>query len=189
MGSLPCVHPSTWTLLDASRGWRFAHPDFPVILFFFFPTAFVTTNLRSIAGFQQGCLPRDAFLLFWGGELKSCQSLHSNWSHLRCLREIPWNVWYVGGIFFQFWTMTDLPHHYLYLPVSVGVWRGTGRLRSSMWWFKCMSQNEPCPCPYYLKICAPRPLGLWDVYPCSYSWPLCLGAQSSFFCISNMLPF
>lgn len=158
-----CPHLATFSLCQASnvspRGipalcapqyvdtsWMLQEDgDWPILtslwffFFFFFLQPLSQPTLEALLGSSRGASLEMPF--FSGRWIEGCQSLHSNWSHLRCLREIPWNVWYVGGIFFQFWTMTDLPHHYLPLPVSVGVWK-TGRLRSSMWWFKCMSQNR-----------------------------------------------
>lgn len=141
VGSLPCAHPSTWTLPGCFKRMEIGPSWLPCdsFFFFFFLQPLSQPTLEALLGSSRGASLEMPF--FSGRWIEGCQSLHSNWSHLRCLREIPWNVWYVGGIFFQFWTMTDLPHHYLPLPVSVGVWK-TGRLRSSMWWFKCMSQNR-----------------------------------------------
>ena len=189
MDPCPVCTPVWGHFLDASGGWRFAHPDFPVILFFFFLQPLSQPTLEALPGSSEGgegaSLEMPFFSVRW---IEGCQSLHSNWSHLRCLREIPWNVWYVGGIFFQFWTMTDLPHHYLPLPVSVGFGRQAG------WEVQCDGPNvchriEHCPCSSYLKIC-PLLIDLWDVYPLLLLvTPPVLGHKNSFSSISNMLPF
>ena len=181
----PVCTPVPGHFLDASRGWRCAHPDFPVILFSLQPLS--QPALEALLGSSGGAsLEMPFFSVRW---IEGCQSLHSNGSHLRCFREIPWNVWYVGGILSQFWTMTDLPHHYLPLPVSVGVWK-IGRLRSSMWWFKCMSQNKTLPLHFWSQNLCRLLIDPWDVYPLLLSLtPPVLGHKNSFSSISNMLPF
>ena len=185
-GSLPCVRPSTRTLPGCFKRMEICPSWLSCDSFFFLSTAFVTTNLGSIVGFQRGAsLEMPFFSVRW---IEGCQSLHSNWSHLRCLREIPWNVWYVGGILFQFWTMTDLPHYYLPLPVSVGFGRQAGQE------VQCDGSNvchsiEHCPCSSYLKICAPPYRSMGCIPPPLTTDPSCPGAQNSFSSISNMLPF
>lgn len=138
IGSVSCVQPSSWALPGCFKRMEICPISLPYdsLFFFFF---FVSSCHNQPPEPWWGYLPGDAFL-FCEMNWRLSNPLLS-WSHQRCLREIPWNVWYVGGILFQFWTMTDFPHHDFPLAVSMGVWK-RGRMRSSMWQFKCLSQNE-----------------------------------------------
>ena len=187
-GSLPCVHPSMRTLPGCFRRMEICPSWLSCDSFFFFLQPLSQPTLEALPGSSEGgegaSLEMPFFSVRW---IEGCQSLHSNWSHLRCLREIPWNVWYVGGIFFQFWTMTDLPHHYLPLPVSVRFGRQAG------WEVQCDGPNvchriEHCPCSSYLKICPPPYRSMGCIPPPLTGDPSCLGAQEQFLLYQQYAP-